>query len=448
MYIYKGNTIMASVIEHRKFCFTSAGLNSNKYWGIKLYDNDDVEVEFGKISDQLSLQRKTFKGAGRSFLDQKVKEKTRPSSHYLGGCYKELETVDSPSVSTTKLNTSTTELKKLATKQIATCPVTEKLVSFFTDINAHDIYQATNGKIKYDASAGTFRTPLGIITKHNIDEARAKLDLIGGYVSKSKLGDSKFVKTLEEYLMLVPQDVGRKFSPVDFIGTQTKVQAQNALLDGLDASYSAVIASATKDDGKKVSTTEPVIFNVKMSVLTDKTEFDRINKLFNKTRQSIHYSAANKKLVRVYTVSIDHMNSEFAARGAKMSNIWELWHGTKASNALSLLKRGFIIPPESASYVCGRNFGNGVYFSDQSTKSLQYATSHWGGKDEGKYFMFLSDVAMGKYYVPKSSFSGNLDKAYDSVFAKAGETGYIQNNEMIVPKTDQIKPNYLCEFSD
>lgn len=439
---------MANVIEHRKFVFCSAGLNSNKYWGVKLYDNDDVETEWGKITDQLGLQRKVFSGAGRSFMEKKVKEKTKPSSHYDGGCYKEIETLDAPKTSGKAACASTTELKKLATKQIASCPVTEKLVAFFTEVNAHNIYKATGGKIKYDTTAGTFRTPLGIVTKGNIDAARLRLNDIGNYVQKNKLHDPQFVKTLEEYLMLIPQDVGRKFDPIAFMGSQSAVQSQNTLLDGLDASYAAVIASAQAPDGKKVDATdEPKLFNVKMALLDDKSEFDRIEKLFKKTRQDLHYHAAKMKLVRVYVVNIEHMDKAFDSQGSKLTNIWELWHGTKPSNILSILKVGFVVPPSSASFVCGRAFGDGVYFSDQSTKSLQYATSAWGGSDEGKYFMFLNDVAMGNYYVPKSTFSGSCPKGYDSTFAKAKETGYIQNNEMIVPRTWQIKPKFLCEFS-
>jgi poly [ADP-ribose] polymerase len=440
---------MAQVIEKRQFVFCSAGINSNKVWQVELYDNGDVKTEWGRIQPGIKLQSKTFPAAGKAFMDSKIREKTKPSSHYNGDCYKEIQTLDAGSVSSTtnSKNVSTTKLKQLATAQIASCPLTTKLVSYFTDVNAHAIYNATGGRITYDTSAGAFKTPLGIVTKANIDAARTKLDSLATYVKNKKLTDPTFVKTLEEYLMLIPQDVGRKFIPSNFLGSQTDLVNQNTLLDGLDSSYAAVIASSTKADGTKVKAEEEKIFNVKMAVLEDKAEFDRIKKFYDGTRKSMHYNVYNKKLVRVYSVDIEHMVKAYDSHGAKMENIWELWHGTKPSNILSILKVGFIIPPESASYVCGRAFGNGVYFSDQSTKSLNYATNMWGGKDEGKYFMFLNDVAMGNYYLAPSSFSGNCKKGYDSTFAKAGNST-VANNEMIVYKTSQIKPKYLCEFSD
>ncbi|MGG2383099.1 hypothetical protein, partial [Salmonella enterica] len=81
------------------------------------------------------------------------------------------------------------------------------------------------------------------------------------------------------------------------------------------------------------------------------------------------------------------------ANGKKVGNIKELWHGTRVGNVLSIMKGGFVIPPSNASHVTGRMFGNGVYFSDQSTKSLNYAYGCAPGQKGGiekSTFMFLS----------------------------------------------------------
>jgi poly [ADP-ribose] polymerase len=129
-----------------------------------------------------------------------------------------------------------------------------------------------------------------------------------------------------------------------------------------------------------------------------------------------------------------------------LGNVMRLWHGTRVGNVLSILAKGMYIPPSSASHCTGRMFGNGVYFSDQSTKSLNYAYGYWDGKGSDNHcFMFLFDVIMGKAYTP-SSYHGSLPKSgYDSTFAKAGESG-VMNNEMIVYNTAQCKPVYLVEF--
>jgi poly [ADP-ribose] polymerase len=150
----------------------------------------------------------------------------------------------------------------------------------------------------------------------------------------------------------------------------------------------------------------------------------------------------------VYSVDINVVKEAFQKDGAKLKNIWELWHGTRASNLLSILKAGLIIPPSNAPNVTARMYGNGIYASDQSTKALNYAFGAWGsGARDNNCFMFLLQMAMGNHYTPRGSFSGNkAPLGYDSTFAKANQSG-VYNNEMIVYRTSQVDLNYLIEFS-
>jgi poly [ADP-ribose] polymerase len=139
------------------------------------------------------------------------------------------------------------------------------------------------------------------------------------------------------------------------------------------------------------------------------------------------------------------MEQEWNNDGAKMTNIWELWHGSSCSNLLSIMSKGFIIPPSTSSNVTGRMFSNGVYASSISTKALGYSTGYWGKSSYNRYFMFVVDMAMGRYFVPPGP-SNNLPKpGYDSTFAKPGLSG-IQNEEMIVYRLSQVRPKYLVEF--
>ena len=93
----------------------------------------------------------------------------------------------------------------------------------------------------------------------------------------------------------------------------------------------------------------------------------------------------------------------------------------------------------------GRLFGDGVYFSDQSTKALNYSNGYWSGNKENNCFMFLGLVAIGKYYVPKSTGEKLPKQGFDSTWAKPGISS-IQNNEMIVYNLSQINLQYLVEF--
>jgi poly [ADP-ribose] polymerase len=77
---------------------------------------------------------------------------------------------------------------------------------------------------------------------------------------------------------------------------------------------------------------------------------------------------------------------------------------------------------------------------------LNYATNYWtGGGNSSKTFMFLADVAMGKYFTPKGPRSDLPLAGYDSTYAIGGQSG-VMNNEMIVYKLEQCNLKYLCEF--
>jgi poly [ADP-ribose] polymerase len=92
-------------------------------------------------------------------------------------------------------------------------------------------------------------------------------------------------------------------------------------------------------------------------------------------------------------------------------------------------------------------FGNGVYFSDQSTKSLNYAAGYWDGKaSDERCYMFLADVAMGRPWHPdRTGASVKPPAGYDSVYARGGKDRVL-NNEMIVYRTSQVNLKHLVEF--
>ena len=60
--------------------------------------------------------------------------------------------------------------------------------------------------------------------------------------------------------------------------------------------------------------------------------------------------------------------------------------------------------------------------------------------------MFLCDVMMGKSYIPGTKGCTSIPSGYDSIFAKAGQSG-VMNNEMMVP-VNQSRIKYLIEFSN
>lgn len=418
-------------IKQEMFVLTDAGNNNNKFWEVTLHDDDRVTSRYGRVG--ASGASNTL-GSGEDLYDRKVREKTKKG-------YKKVDVIGAATGAPQIQNVS-----RAAEEQIGNGdPVVTELVKKLAKINKHQIMAASGGQMNVDLDTGIIRTPVGVVSHQNIDIAKGMLPQLSAFVQKEDFDAPRFVSLLNDYLMLVPQKVGTKRGwHKDVLPDQDAVRKQNALLDQLEASIELAEDSFKKAE-KVAQGQTPKVFDVKLTVL-EGAETDRIMAFYNKTINQRH-SAARLRPKRFFEVSIGAMSTAWEGDGAKLDNRMELWHGTRAHNLLSILKSGLIIPKSSGSIqVTGRMFGDGLYFSDQSTKSLNYAYGYWdGGSRDDTCYMFLADVGMGKQYAPRSPFGGQPPKGYDSTYVRGG-TASVMNNEMIVYRTGQANLKYLVEF--
>jgi len=442
---------MANVVETHKFVLTCSDQNNNKFWRVTLYDNDDVEIHYGRVGAEGS--KKLYPRAGRSRMEKDIRKKTTPdAAHYGDGiCYTEVKTLDAPASAPVGggrvvQNVQSSNLKSIATQQIQfSSAETRKLIEWLADVNRHNIAEATKGAITYNVDSGLFQTPLGIVMPDSIVSARDLLDKISDAIQARK--DAERKRLLDQYMRIIPTNVGHKRGwEENFCVSDSQVQAQNAILDALDASYRSVVdGSAKKDTTKKDEPAAPKVFDVKLEDCSDTNTLSNLERMFSGTRSRMHSAVYGCHIHKVWRVSIAEETKRFPVAETKYGNVRDdLWHGTNASNLLSILKGGLIIPPSGSPHVTGRLYGDGVYASDMSTKALNYATGFWGQRDTGRYFMFHVKFAMGNIYYPNGGFR-RLPSGYHSTFAKAGVSGVI-NNEMIVYTTNQVQICELVEF--
>ncbi len=425
------------IVREEHFVCTDVDRNNNKIWIIQEHDNGDIVSQWGRVGD--SLQTKTWGGAGAAFYDKKKKEKLKVKKGR--DAYTQVEVLDSTR------QTSSNPLPKSELSQVAERDIeydsdtTRDLIRWLSEVNVHNILQNTT--IKYNAAEGVFRTPIGIVSQPVIDRARILLSEMAPYVLGQAFEDPALKKAANEYLRLIPRDLGRardKLKLYRVFPDAAAIQGQSDILDSLEASVASLM---TNVPAETTLIQEDRVFRAKLASVADKKIIGDVQKLFDKTRQSIHVSYAYK-LANVYEVNIGSMKEGWDKDGSKMENIWRLWHGTNYANLLSIIFKGLQVPK---SYTNGWNFGQGLYFSDQSTKSLNYAAGYWDNTFSKQYrcFMFLADVAMGKYWSPKGS-ERKRPAGYDATFAEGGKCG-IANNEMIVPRTGQANLVYLVEFT-
>lgn len=431
-----------STATEARYILADVEANNNKFWNITIHPTYTVTTHWGRVGDK--GQSKDFphsnQYAAERFFESKCKEKERK------GYVKQRVLADGPAETRV---VASSNLEQVARDQIQTnSPELDELVKFLTRANVHNILSATT--MEYDTSKGVFTTPLGIVTADAILDARGLLTDMGDLVHRRDWENPQWNKLLSQYLVTIPQDIGRsRPNPAHLFPDIQAIQAQNKILDDLDASLQAVLAGAIAKDesGKKVEAA-PQVFDVRLHLVEDGRLIDRVKRKYNDTRKSMH-ACYHLEVNRVFAVEIAMMSAAYESRGKSIGNILELWHGTRVGNLLSILKGGLRVPPRSSPHVTGRMFGDGLYFSDQSTKSLNYAYGAAPGQRgglESATFMFLADVAMGKPFVPRTYGGYNYpEPGYHSTFAKAGESG-VSNNEMIVYSTDQCNLTYLVEF--
>lgn len=434
------------ILEHRKFvCVEFEGSNNNKVWQYTLYNDGTALTEWGRIGKTLQSKTTTHHDA-LSKMRQKTNPDNAPDKYYTEVKVAE-STQDTAKSSGKSVNSS--DLRTIAKQQIKISnPLLSELIDYLVQTNAHNIYQASGGKIRYDSSSATFQTPLGVIVPEQVSEARTILNKIADFIYKNNHDDSDLSPLLKQYLRLIPHDVGMsRISAYSIFPDTQALQKENDLLDGLDSSFADITTAPKQKKTTKQQDTAPTIFQVNMNLVDDDKIVTWIKNLYQRTRSSMHLSNS-LSVHKVYELDIKTVREAFNKFGKQINNVKKLWHGTKASNLLSILKGGLIIPPSSSSHVTGRMFGNGIYGSDISTKALNYATNYWnGGGRIDRTFMLLCDFAMGKTYVSNSYCDYRTPKdGYDSTFAKGGSGSGVQNNEMIVYRTDQVDLLYLVEF--
>lgn len=415
-------------------------INSNKVWIGKAFSDGTFEAQWGRVLDGAKFASQVKKLGSSSAAEQMLENKRREK---LGKGYRETAVVDGET--NFKLN-PVVNLKDVAKKQIVGTEnqITADLIEYLAEVNIHNITASTS--ITYNSANATFSTPLGILKPEAIAEGRQLLKQIEVFNANNNLTSGLRSDKISDYFRLVPKDFGRKIpEPSELLANPRQLQKEIDILDALETAFSTI----------QTDTDSAPIFKTKLTVVPHwteegKAEFRRVRSLFDKTKNAGHGYTSTLKLKRLYEVEIEDMKANFENCSARLGNVRsDLWHGTKASNLLSILKQGLIIPPASSAHCTGRMFGNGIYSSLQSTKALNYATNMWNGSGakNQKTFMFLCDVALGKMFKPINRSISFPVAGSDSTWVDAGTAGVI-NQETIVYHVAQMNLRYLCEFGD
>lgn len=403
------------LVDKKFFMCSDLEKNSNKYWIIERFADNSVTTSYGRVGDTGAQTTKNFpdEGAAQKFFNSKVKDKQRVKTRR--DAYTEINILDDATVA----KPLSRHISDLAAEQIeTTSEEVRALVRWFSDINIHQIESSTS--VRYNMADGCFRTPLGVVDNNCINEAKQLLEQISKFTD---VEDKECVKVINQYLRYIPQDLGGSHVRIhvkDVFGSGDLLQKQADIIEGLETAISQA-KPVEKAESERV-------FNTQLGIVKDEGVIGELRSRFSR-----HYNGSS--ISNVYSVNIANVAENFVKVGHSIGNREQLWHATGPRNILSIFKSGLIIPK---SYSNGWNHGPGIYFSDRSSKSMQYLTrERRNGVSCG--YMFVADVALGNV---------SYDNGRSVLKNGASRWAYKQNSEsqIIVYNTGQVNLLYLLEI--
>lgn len=416
--------------------------NNNKFYKVSLNESGEIDVTYGRIGTD--GQKTSYSGGKRKF-DSLVASKIKKG--YREAQIESISTGDGGSVSAKKV--IDIALEQIIYKDAQSRTLIEEIAKE----NIHNITSNTN--ITYDADDGLFKTPLGVVKKEAVEKAYAVLDKIEALLIIDPIkNEEKLFKLNEDYFYLIPNKVKNARDKNNLLFSKKNIETQRVICNQLFDTLELIedLKKGKKELNKEAENQDlPKVFDVEIEHVLDKSLIDKITQYYNKSKNSMHgHRIMQSKVSKIFKVKLASQHEGFVQAEKDVGNVELLWHGTRVANILSIMGKGLLMPSVSPGQKAGAMFGNGLYFANQSSKSLQYCDGlYWasGSNSRNKIYMFLASVALGKYFVPNGSTGsgGKPPAGYDSFWAKAGQSG-VQNDEIIVFKGNQIRLDYLVEI--
>ena len=295
------------------------------------------------------------------------------------------------------------------------------------------------------------------VTQAQVDNAQAILDTIAGQL-KVKVK----IKTVNDELLKLYTVIPRKMQNVkdhllEPITDKAELEEAQEFLaneqDTLDTMAGQVqLLSQKKAITTDTKTTKPKDITIleqmglKVEVELNAKTLKLVNKLMGSHRNRVNkvFKVINTKTQKKFDKHYDK---------AKDKNRLLLFHGSGNRNWFNIAQTGLLIRPSGAGYN-GSMWDDGVYFADDSDKSLGYTDGgRWsGGGGVNKVYLGLFDVHIGKQ-LNRYKWDNSCTRIsrevkgtdYDSVHAHKGQS--LRKDEFIIYNSDQCTITYLIEVN-
>jgi poly [ADP-ribose] polymerase 2/3/4 len=381
--------------------------NNNKYYEMTYDGGSNFNVKYGRI-------KSTAQACSYPISKWNTKYNEKVAKGYVDVTH---------TVSTTVDTTKDTKSKTDDLQKVEDAKVQEflSLMKKYTDGLVAKTYT-----VKYDD-----------VTQTQIDEAQ---DYINTLMKIDKKDVTLINSTLLKLYMVIPRYMGNVRNHLLPNINIDKVLQQEQ--DNLDAMASQV-AMYTKKDDKKVD---------KKAKKQTKTLLDLLgikSMKAAKPGKDVEYlikQLTGRKIESYFELEKPSEDSRFNTWLAKQKDKTTriLIHGTKCTSVIPILEQGLKIRPTGNYQFSGKAYGDGNYFSEVCSKSLNYT-----GYDPDK-ILLVYEVHTGNPYTYDGWYRGNSftlcykelqARGFDSTYVKAGNG--LLNSEIIAYNEEQSRIKYI-----
>ncbi|XP_041092813.1 poly [ADP-ribose] polymerase 2 [Polyodon spathula] len=237
-------------------------------------------------------------------------------------------------------------------------------------------------EMKFD----TKKAPLGKLTVEQIKAGYQSLKKVEDCIKSNTMGRA-LLEACNEFYTRVPHDFGLRTPPL--IRTEQELKDKITLLEALsDIEIVIKMVNSSLDSTEHPLDRQYSSLHCELTPLEHSTqEFQILNKYLQSTHASTH-SEYTMRLRDVFSIEKEGESEAFCR---DINNRMLLWHGSRLSNWVGILKKGLRVAPPEAP-VTGYMFGKGIYFADMSSKSANYC---FASRQKNVGLLLLSEVALG-----------------------------------------------------
>lgn len=281
----------------------------------------------------------------------------------------------------------------------------------------------------------TYTVKAQSVTQKQVDNAQGYLDQL---VKLPKTKTTEINNLLLQLYMEIPRRMGNvRDYLLPNINLEKVLQQEQDNLDAI-ASQVSMISTDKKKKTKKNESDLLSTLGIKMKKINGHPDI-----------QYLVDQLSKNKIKAIFEIQKHEHDKLFEDWMKKQKNTQKrhLLHGTKCTSVIPIIEQGLKIRPSGNYQFSGKVYGEGNYFSETCSKSLNYT-----GYDPDQVLL-VYEVHTGNPFVYDGWYRGNSftlnyknlqERGFDSTFVKAG--GGLLNTEIIAYKEEQARIKYIIHL--